>query len=156
MRALLEFSRPKDGTFLIDFHESWVSPWEGSLTCCEEGLGKGSSSSPSQKKQNSLPFRSVVLPPDKAPSGKLPVGVSPFNCNTLSLSSLKDRKLCNKNQTCVLHIVPHVLSSYLPEHREHSCHLSNCTNLVPNNFFSCSSCSPYKRCENPLRFRKMT
>lgn len=38
-----------------------------------------------------LPFFSDVLPPDNAPRGKAPVGVRPFNCNTLSLSSLQDQ-----------------------------------------------------------------
>merc|ERR1719483_372387 len=32
-----------------------------------------------------------VLPPDKAPSGRAPVGVSPFNCNTCSDSSLEEQ-----------------------------------------------------------------
>ena len=29
-----------------------------------------------------------VFPPERAPSGRAPVGVSPFNCNTCSDSSL--------------------------------------------------------------------
>lgn len=39
-----------------------------------------------------LPFFNEVFPPDNAPSGKAPVGVKPFNCSTLSLSSLEDKK----------------------------------------------------------------
>lgn len=34
------------------------------------------------------PFFSVSLPPERTPKGRDPVGVRPFNCNTLSLSSL--------------------------------------------------------------------
>lgn len=34
-----------------------------------------------------LPLRKVFLPPDNAPNGNVPVGVRPFNCRTLSLSS---------------------------------------------------------------------
>jgi len=34
-----------------------------------------------------VPFLRDVLPPDSAPRGSAPVGVSPFNCKTLSLSS---------------------------------------------------------------------
>lgn len=41
-----------------------------------------------KKKKNCLPFFNDVLPPDSAPRGRAPVGVKPFNCNTLSLSSL--------------------------------------------------------------------
>jgi len=33
-----------------------------------------------------------VFPPDSAPRGKEPVGVKPFSCRTLSLSSLKGNK----------------------------------------------------------------
>jgi len=35
-----------------------------------------------------LPLLSVSLPPERAPRGSRPFGVRPFNCNTLSLSSL--------------------------------------------------------------------
>lgn len=36
-----------------------------------------------------LPFFKLVFPPDNAPKGKAPVGVSPLSCSTDSLSSLK-------------------------------------------------------------------
>lgn len=39
---------------------------------------------------NILPFLSDALPPDNAPSGRAPVGVKPFNCNTDSDSSLQN------------------------------------------------------------------
>jgi hypothetical protein len=38
------------------------------------------------------PFLRDVLPPDNAPRGRDPVGVKPFSCRTLSLSSLKENK----------------------------------------------------------------
>ena len=38
-----------------------------------------------------LPFLSVALPPERAPSGKDPVGVNPLSWRTLSLSSLKEK-----------------------------------------------------------------
>lgn len=34
------------------------------------------------------PLESDDFPPDKAPNGKAPVGVNPFNCSTDSDSSL--------------------------------------------------------------------
>ena len=37
----------------------------------------------------SLPVFMLSLPPDKAPMGSSPLGVRPFNCSTLSLSSLQ-------------------------------------------------------------------
>jgi hypothetical protein len=43
-------------------------------------------------KTSNLPFLRDVFPPDSAPRGKEPVGVKPFNCRTLSLSSLKGNK----------------------------------------------------------------
>ena len=43
------------------------------------------------KSDEFLPFLSVALPPERAPSGKDPVGVNPLSWRTLSLSSLKDK-----------------------------------------------------------------
>ena len=37
-----------------------------------------------------LPFLRVSLPPERIPAGSIPVGVSPFNVNTVSLSSLQE------------------------------------------------------------------
>ena len=34
-----------------------------------------------------------VFPPDRAPSGRAPVGVNPFNCRTCSDSSLEIKKV---------------------------------------------------------------
>lgn len=45
-------------------------------------------------RNTSLPLLSVSLPPDKAPKGRSPLGVRPFNCRTLSLSSL----ICDREQ----------------------------------------------------------
>jgi hypothetical protein len=44
------------------------------------------------------------LPPDNAPRGKAPVGVKPFNCSTLSLSSLQNE---NQYRLLVAFLVTH-------------------------------------------------
>jgi len=51
-----------------------------------------------------LPFFREVLPPDNAPRGKAPVGVKPFNCSTLSLSSLQNE---NQYRLLVAFLVTH-------------------------------------------------
>lgn len=39
-----------------------------------------------------LPLRRECFPPDRAPRGRVPVGVRPFNCKTDSLSSRRTEK----------------------------------------------------------------
>jgi len=61
-----------------------------------------------------------VFPPDSAPRGKEPVGVKPFNCRTLSLSSLKGNKQLfvssdfHASVSKVSILLPHIPEEKLP------------------------------------------
>lgn len=44
------------------------------------------------------PFSKVCFPPDKTPTGRVPVGVRPFSVNTLSLSSLISSKYTHRKR----------------------------------------------------------
>lgn len=111
---------------------------------------------------------SVSFPPDKAPRGRSPLGVRPFNCRTLSLSSLRTVKTrAIFPMARILFLITSFLAATapsvtkanthswtnpakqnstrdLPEHSEHPSHFSNGSNFVTDHLFSSGYSTSWK------------
>ncbi len=88
-----------------------------------------------------VPLLKDAFPPESAPRGKAPVGVSPLSCRTDSDSSLEKIAL-----TLSLYMLISTSISILekililsPQNREDTSHFSNRTNLITNDFFTFTS-----------------
>jgi hypothetical protein len=89
-----------------------------------------------------LPFLSVALPPERAPSGKDPVGVNPLSWRTLSLSSLKDKLKIAIDQNEMKRMKG---TEEIPQNGEDTGHFADGSNFVANHFFTDGSCFPLQR-----------
>lgn len=96
------------------------------------------------------PLCRVRRPPDRTPRGRVPVGVRPFSCRTLSFSSLLNTHTHTHVILKVLKLFPgdHRRKGVAPEHREDASHLSDGPDLVSDHLLSDSGSSA---CETKQR-----